>query len=164
MIIQQSTYQKSMSVMLHNVCNTKTILKTTRFFFHFQYWKMTIVNQIKWIKHTFVQASGWSFKVVKTSWAIFCWSPEPEYKVPTTLSRSPMSNFWLKSKSWLTVSWANTVAMMLLSFKHWKSWKKLRFHEIFGRFFVMFVTLARRQKFMCVTGVNQITPVFSLPT
>ena len=110
---------------------------------------VSIANyETKWIKHTFVQASGWSFKVVKTSWAIFCWSPEPEYKVPTTLSRSPMSNFWLKSKSWLTVSWANTVAMMLLSFKHWKSWKKLRFDEIFVRFFVMFVTLARRQKFI----------------
>ena len=64
---------------------------------------------------TLVQASGCSFNVVNTSWAIFCCSPELEYKVWTTWSRRPMSIFWLKSKSLLTVSWAKAVMVDVFS-------------------------------------------------
>ena len=76
---------------------------------------------------TLVHASGCSFNVVRTSWAIFCWSPVPEYKVPTTVSKRPMSIFWLKSRSLLTVSWAKAVILELTFVKNFQ-WKNSRLH------------------------------------
>ena len=98
---------------------------------------------------TLVHASGCSFNVVRTSWAIFCWSPVPEYKVPTTVSKRPMSIFWLKSRSLLTVSWAKAVILELTFVKNFQ-WKNSRLHFP-----------GAQSKLLCVTGVNQITPVYA---
>ena len=107
---------------------------------------------------TLVQASGCSLRVVRTSCAIFCCSPDAVYIVSTTWSSSPISNFWLKSKRRFTVSWAR--AVMLSRMGVWIG-RKISYFPIFRG------TRSCEDRFLqlqccdaVATGVNWITPVY----